>query len=178
MKRSGFKRPALPQRQREPDEFASYTPRPRPVAAVVRIDDGRARLTVPIPKRVYVRSPALLVACRGLDCQHCGAAGPDAGVCAAHSNWAVHGKGKGIKADDNRVAALCAACHVPLLDQGSTLSRASRQALWWAAHVRTVRELLARGLWPAGVRAPDIERCPFDLAGAACRVGATAPAIP
>lgn len=162
LKRSGFKRPALPRRQRDPGEFASYTPKPRPAAVCTQRAADRPPIST--PKREYVRSPALLLACRALACQHCDAAGPDAGVCAAHSNWGVHGKGKGLKADDHRVAALCSSCHVPMLDQGSQLSRAERQAMWWAAHVRTVRELQARQLWPAGVPVPDIERCPFAAA--------------
>mgnify|MGYP000977411745 CR=1 FL=1 len=114
-------------------------------------------MTLAFPKHQYIRSKALLEACRELPCQHSGV--QDGTVCAAHSNWAAHGKGKGIKADDNRVAALSARVHA-MLDQGSDLTRAERQALWWDAHVKTVKELLRRGLWPANVPVPDIRR--FD----------------
>jgi len=111
------------------------------------------------PKRTYVRSKALTDACRLIPCQHCGR--DERGhTCAAHSNWSVHGKGGHIKADDNRVAALCDRCHVPILDQGSKLTKAERMAMWWKAHVKTVRILLARGLWPANVPIPDIRK--FD----------------
>lgn len=111
------------------------------------------------PKHDYVRSAPLMKAYRAIPCQHCGR--DDGTVAGAHSNWGVHGKGKGIKADDNRAASLCSTCHVPLLDQGSRLSRTARMALWWRAHVRTVRLLLARGLWPAGVPIPDTDTYPF-----------------
>jgi hypothetical protein len=47
-------------------------------------------------KFVYVRSPALMKAYRLICCQHCGR--DDGTVCGAHSNWAVHGKGRSIKA--------------------------------------------------------------------------------
>lgn len=105
------------------------------------------------PKRQYVRSPALLKACRSLPCQHCGR--DDGTVCAAHSNQSQHGKGKAIKASDVFVAALCSTCHFDL-DQGSRLSREERIVMWFAAWRATVRELLRRGLWPSNVPVPDI----------------------
>lgn len=107
------------------------------------------------PKRQYVRSRKLLDACREIPCQHCGR-DTRGRVCAAHSNWSLHGKGAHIKADDNRVAALCDICHVPILDQGSKLSKQERIAMWFAAHCKTVRELVRRGLWPLDVPIPDL----------------------
>jgi hypothetical protein len=112
------------------------------------------------PKGVYVRNKALTEACRLLPCQHCHR--DEFGrICAAHSNWGIHGKGGHIKASDDMVAALCDTCHVPLLDQGSKLSKSERQQLWWLAHVRTVLELIRRGLWPKAVAVPDIQTYPF-----------------
>ena len=73
-------------------------------------------------------------------------------VQAAHSNWGG-GKGRGIKADDNLVAALCVKCHWEI-DQGNKLSKEERQALWTMAHKRTVARLLDEGLWPVGVPIP------------------------
>lgn len=151
-----------------PAKQIDYTPTPRTPApslsalrGLVKMPSGetsesiveRARAGWGAPKRDYVRSPALLAACRLIQCQHCGA--HDGTVCAAHSNWACHGKGRGIKADDNRVAALCSACHHEL-DQGSKLNRVQRLTLWWGAHVRTVREMLRLKLWPAGAPIPDL----------------------
>lgn len=114
---------------------------------------------IAFPKRAYVRSAKILEACRAIPCQNCGR--DDGTVCAAHSNWSVHGKGGHIKSDDSRVAALCAVCHVPLLDQGSRLSKDERRTLWWSAHVKTVLLLVHRALWPANVPVPDVSTCPF-----------------
>lgn len=108
------------------------------------------------PKYPYIRSKALLAACRELPCQRCGK--QDGTVVAAHSNQAAHGKGRAIKACDSRVAALCQWCHSQC-DQGGG-SHANRLEMWWAAHVKTVRELIRRGLWPVGVLIPDTRR--FD----------------
>ena len=96
------------------------------------------------PKRKYVRSKALLEACRTIACQHCGT--EDGTVCAAHINWGG-GKGKAIKADDNLVASLCFTCHAAL-DQGADMSKDERQELWLKAHRRTVLILLITRKWP------------------------------
>lgn len=106
-----------------------------------------------IAKFAYVRSKPLLQACRAIPCQHCGC--DDGTVCAAHSNQSQHGKGKSIKASDIYVASLCFTCHSEL-DQGSRLSRDERVEMWMTAHRKTVRLLLARGLWPADVPVPDL----------------------
>lgn len=127
--------------------------------APLRIADTRARLTVPIPKRQYVRSPKLMKAYGKIACQRCGAVNQT--VCGAHSNWAIHGKGKSIKADDNRCASLCGACHHDI-DQGKELSESGRQIVWWAAHVRTVMVLVKLNRWPAGVPLPDIGAFPKE----------------
>lgn len=104
-----------------------------------------------IPKHQYVRSKALLKAVASLDCQHCGSPYM---VQAAHTNWG-HGKGRGIKADDNMTAALCLKCHYEI-DQGKNLSREERQELWEKAHRRTVQTLIAQNSWPDGVPMPEM----------------------
>jgi hypothetical protein len=88
------------------------------------------------PKHAYVRDKALLKRVAQLDCQHCGSGEM---VQAAHSNWGG-GKGRGIKADDNLVAALCLKCHWEI-DQGVKLTKLERQEMWQRAHQRTMREL-------------------------------------
>lgn len=105
-----------------------------------------------IPKFSYVRSKALLVACREIPCQSCGVA--DGTVVAAHSNQARHGKGRSIKASDVFVASLCGKCHSDL-DQGAAMSRDERAGMWDAAHRNTVRELVRRGLWPMNCPIPE-----------------------
>lgn len=145
---SGFRRPTI---ERKP---VVYTPLPehqrRGSMAMVGGKPAEGQ-----PKRVYVRSKALLEACRLIPCQHSGVS--DGTVCAAHSNSMAHGKSRGVKADDNRVAALSYAVH-SMIDQGSRLTKAEREELWWQAHVKTVRELLKRGLWPQDCPIPDIRR--------------------
>lgn len=111
------------------------------------------------PKRDYVRNKTLREAYREIPCQHCGK--DDGTVCCAHSNWSIHGKGMSIKADDSRGASLCAACHVPILDQGSKLSEEERKRMWWDAHVKSIRLLRSKRLWPAGVQIPDVHNYPF-----------------
>ena len=96
------------------------------------------------PKFRYIRSKRILEACRAMACQHCGA--QDGTVIAAHSNQARHGKGRSIKASDQFVAALCFRCHHEV-DQGKA-DKATRLAIWEAAHERTKAILEREELWP------------------------------
>lgn len=105
----------------------------------------------------YVRSERLLSLVRQLPCGITGLQGPNQ---AAHSNWSVHGKGRGIKASDIYIAALCPDVHAQI-DQGSHLTAEQRQAMWWQAHVATVSALVGAALWPAGIPVPDIDTYPF-----------------
>lgn len=102
-----------------------------------------------IPKHQYVRSKKLLKLVASLECQFCGS---HHFVQAAHTNWGG-GKGRGIKADDNLVAALCASCHYDI-DQGSQWSRKERMQAWWIAHRRTVDYLVATKQWPVDIPVP------------------------
>lgn len=81
------------------------------------------------------RNKKLLEIVRQSPCQNCGA--QDGTIVAAHSNQLRDGKGRGIKADDYRIAALCFRCHSEL-DQGTKMSRAERVELWEEAHRKTV----------------------------------------
>lgn len=94
-----------------------------------------------------------MVAFRAIPCQNCGR--DDGSVCGAHSNESRHGKGRSIKSSDIYCASLCHICH-SALDQGSKLLKAERLTMWWNAHVKTVRELMRRGLWPLDIQVPDI----------------------
>ena len=89
------------------------------------------------------RNAKLLVACRQLPCQLCEI--EDGTVIAAHSNQLADGKGRGIKASDYRVAALCFSCHMDL-DQGNKLTKDQRREFWEMAHRRTIGELFERNL--------------------------------
>ena len=72
----------------------------------------------------------------------CGA--QDGTVVAAHSNQLRDGKGRGLKAHDYRIAALCYRCHMNL-DQGKDLTKEQRVELWEEAHRETIGWLFENG---------------------------------
>ena len=90
----------------------------------------------------YFRSKKHLKNVASLPCQHCGLEGQTQ---AAHSNMAVHGKGRGIKASDVFAAALCFACHHDL-DAGHGLTKEQKQKMFWGALKSTWIELQKRNL--------------------------------
>lgn len=92
---------------------------------------------------VIYRNKKLLELIRQSPCQHCGV--QDGTVVAAHSNQLRDGKGRGIKAHDYRIAALCFTCHADL-DQGAQLSREERLNMWEEAHRKTVGWLFDNNL--------------------------------
>lgn len=81
------------------------------------------------------RNQELLEVVRESPCQHCGV--NDGTVCAAHSNQLRDGKGRGLKAHDYRIAALCFKCH-SALDQGRDMSREERVNMFEDAHRATI----------------------------------------
>ena len=101
-------------------------------------------------KTQYVRSKRLLELVASLNCQNCGHYLAQ----ACHSNW-HGGKGRGIKASDNYVAALCQSCHHDI-DMGNKLSKDERQDLWLNAHLKTLHLLLLTDQWPRGVPVTDL----------------------
>lgn len=97
-----------------------------------------------IPKFNYYRNKQHLKNVASLPCQNCYIEGQTQ---AAHSNWAEHGKGRGIKASDEFTAALCQTCHMEL-DSGARLSKEQRRSLWQMAYAKTVVNLKKHNLWP------------------------------
>ena len=91
-------------------------------------------------RRMY-RNKKLLEAARELPCQHCGIS--DGTVVAAHSNQMRDGKGRGLKADDYRIASMCFRCHSEL-DQGAKMSREERLEMWEEAHRKTIGLMFER----------------------------------
>ena len=81
------------------------------------------------------RNKKLLELVRQSPCQTCG--NQNGTVVAAHSNQLRDGKGRGIKAHDYRIAALCYSCHMEL-DQGKSLDKAERVEIWEEAHRKTI----------------------------------------
>ncbi len=91
----------------------------------------------------YHRDKAHLKAVADLPCMRCGMEGFTQ---AAHSNQLEHGKGRGIKASDKYVAALCLKCHHEI-DMGNKLTKQERKDEWNRAFDRTVAELKERKKW-------------------------------
>ena len=89
------------------------------------------------------RNKSLLEAVRESPCQICGV--EDGTVVAAHSNQLRDGKGRGLKAHDFRIAALCYRCHHEI-DQGSKMSKEERLNAWDEAHRATVGWLFLNDL--------------------------------
>ena len=88
------------------------------------------------------RNKKLLEIVRQSPCQNCGA--EDGTVVAAHSNQLRDGKGRGIKASDFRIAALCFRCHYNY-DQGSSMTKQERTAFFDEAHRATIGWLFENG---------------------------------
>ena len=85
----------------------------------------------------------MLRAVRDAYCMHCGA--DDGTIVAAHSNQLRDGKGKGIKAHDYRIAALCHICHHQI-DQGTAWNKAEKREVWESAHRNTIGWLFENDL--------------------------------
>jgi hypothetical protein len=88
------------------------------------------------------RNKKLLEIVRESPCQVCGR--QDGTVVAAHSNQLRDGKGRGLKAHDYRIAALCFSCHTSL-DQGAKLSKEERVQMFEDAHRATIGWLFENG---------------------------------
>ena len=117
------------------------------ISVPVNIDTARVKS---YPKTVYIRNKSLLKLVAAMNCQMCGFHQAQ----AAHSNW-HGGKGRGIKASDNYIAALCQKCHRDI-DQGSTLTKQERMHYWHIAHVKTLHFLCLTNQWPKNVPLTDL----------------------
>jgi len=102
------------------------------------------------PKMNYIRNKSLLKVVAAMSCQRCGHHESQ----AAHSNW-HGGKGRGIKASDNYVAALCQPCHQEI-DSGHLMTKAERMHAWYLAHIQTIHYLQITNQWPKGVPLTDL----------------------
>ena len=75
---------------------------------------------------------------RKMICCECGADAPSQ---AAHSNFGVHGKGKGIKADDKYTLPLCHSCHANL-DQNLSQQTRQQQLDWFNRKLKFIDGVL------------------------------------
>jgi len=101
----------------------------------------------------YWRSKQHLKNVASLPCQICGLEGQTQ---AAHSNLAIHGKGRSLKASDEYTVALCFACHHDL-DAGHRLSKDEKKQMYFNALRNTWLELLERDLVVVDVPVPKAE---------------------
>ena len=85
------------------------------------------------------RDPKRLDAIRALCCCECGTNAPSQ---AAHSNFGIHGKGKGIKADDKYTIPLCHECHANL-DQNLSRQTRQQQLDWFNRKLKFINEVLS-----------------------------------
>ena len=84
------------------------------------------------------RNPKRLEQIRSLPCCQCGASPRSQ---AAHSNFGIHGKGKGIKADDEYTIPLCANCHADL-DQNLSQQTRQQQLDWFLKKLDFIDKVL------------------------------------
>lgn len=75
---------------------------------------------------------------RSLPCCQCGASPRSQ---AAHSNFGIHGKGKGIKADDRYTIPLCRECHANL-DQNLSQQTRQQQLDWFLKKLKFINGVL------------------------------------
>ncbi|EHU2157794.1 DUF968 domain-containing protein [Acinetobacter baumannii] len=83
-----------------------------------------------------MRSKKRLSEIRALPCVRCGQSPSQ----AAHSNFSEHGKGRGIKADDQYIIPLCAICHADF-DQYKTMGREESKE-WFAKMLKKTERML------------------------------------
>lgn len=93
-------------------------------------------------------NPKLLALAKGMPCQHCGI--EDGTIVAAHSPFAIHGHGRGIKSSDCFSAFLCYRCHAWLdqdygLMDGYTSKREDKLKFWRRAYAKTMSGLVRAG---------------------------------
>lgn len=75
---------------------------------------------------------------RSLPCCQCGVSPRSQ---AAHSNFGIHGKGKGVKADDKYTLPMCHKCHANL-DQNLSQQTRQQQLDWFLKKLKFIDEVL------------------------------------
>lgn len=84
------------------------------------------------------RDPKRLEKIRSLSCCNCGASPRSQ---AAHSNFGIHGKGKGVKSDDKYTIPLCHSCHANL-DQNLSQQTRQQQLDWFNRKLKFINGVL------------------------------------
>ena len=86
-----------------------------------------------------MRDSTRLQEIRKMPCCECGADPPSQ---AAHSNFSIHGKGRGIKASDEYVVPLCVEHHYQFDTYSMGLSREESKQ-WFERKLKYVNEVLS-----------------------------------
>lgn len=86
-----------------------------------------------------MRDSKRLAAIRRLPCCECGRAAPNQ---AAHSNFSIHGKGRGIKASDEYVIPLCIKHHHQFDTYSMGMDR-HESLEWFEQKLKYVNEVLS-----------------------------------
>lgn len=152
MKRSGFAQAFEPRLARE--WTATELPGPRVPAQPLRIEDGKARMTISLPKNPPKRSEPYRRWVASRPCEHCQRAGPSQ---CAHAD---EGKGMAMKASDEHTFALCAdgpgraGCH-SMIGAAALFTRNHRRALERRYVERTQMAAKSCGQWPKDWPLPD-----------------------
>jgi Protein of unknown function (DUF1364) len=100
------------------------------------------------PKQPRERNPALLELARDKDCLLRVVQCRPGTTVAAHSNWAMHGKAKAMKAHDYYTVWACSSCH-NWLDSSYSATLEEKKAAFLAAHERQIEAWKQDGSKPA-----------------------------
>lgn len=156
MIRSTFKRKAFLTVNQKPDrsdEFASWAPRPRPVApAVMPTDLADREPAAPLQKISAPRDQRIRDSANGEACQV-----RIVGVCThdpaqtiwSHAPLQAAGKGRSLKAVDLAGAYCCTACDAAVDGQRPLPPDATRESVlldWFMGHMRSLVILKRKGL--------------------------------
>ncbi len=149
-----FKTSAPPRRrhEREPDEFASYTPRPRAPARVATAVDLAVVAHQAAPKLENRRQQSIRDSARGEECtvRIPGVCNHDPATSVwSHANFGAADKGGAIKAFDLCGAVACSACHDVVDGRAKPPPGYSREQVlldWMFGHLRSLVRLRQKGL--------------------------------
>lgn len=141
LKRVPFKSKAQPARACKVWE-GDAMPTPRPPAPALRVNDGKARMVISLPKENALQHSTYMDLVRAMACAHCGKA-PRSQFCHSDQN-----KGLAIKTDCRRGWPGCAKCH-HLIGSTGMFRREHRRLLEDKYAAQTRAAILAAGTWPA-----------------------------
>lgn len=138
-----------PRRQRDPDEYANYTPRARPVAAAVMAVALHERAPERIDAKINgAKNPAIRESARNERCLLLFVGCRSAAIWS-HNRHGRAGKGRSIKAIDLNGCYACPSCDA-IYDGNAPMpkgmTRDEIELRWYAAHDQSLVILARKGL--------------------------------